>query len=324
MDIPDKITVQLKADADGMIGRECPNTGCGRYFKVSTDDLLNAGRLPIFCPYCKQEGDETEFITKDQEEFMMSNVAKKITEAIVEGFKPQMGKRDLGMGVSLSITLETKIPEIKEYVEKKLSRIIKCQECNNSFAVIGPSFFCPYHGDRNPLTVFRENIESIGTFLNLEQLVGVDAWEKIARHLAPSQLFEDALENTVTAYETYCKTKYGIKKATMTPGTTKEDHISAIRNAFQNLDGANRIFTTDFGFDCLATLTLDELAHCRKCFQKRHLLAHNSGLIDQKYITETNESQSLLGKRVTVTGNEVDRLLTYLDKPVSIIETNIP
>lgn len=323
MDIPEEMTVSLQVDADGMIDRECPNTECGRYFKVSADDIIKSSEPSIFCPYCKQEGDKNDFITKDQEAYMMSIVTKTITEAIVDHLEPSTGKRDLGMGMSLSITLETEIPEIKDYAEKKLKRVIKCQECNNSFAVIGPSYFCPFHGNRQPLAVYRENVDSIRAYLTLEQIVGADAWEKIIESLGPLQFIEKTLENAVTAYETYCKTKYGIKKAAVTPNTTKEDHIAIVKNAFQNLDRGDEIFSTEFGFSCLTTLTPTEIAHCKKCFQKRHLLTHNSGIIDQKYITETNESKSLLGKRVTVNGNEVDRLLTCLEKPVGIIETNL-
>ena len=41
---------------------------------------------------------------------------------------------------------------------------------------------------------------------------------------------------------------------------------------------------------------------------RRHVLAHASGVIDQQYLKETRESSQLLGRRVSVSAADVNRL----------------
>ena len=49
-------------------------------------------------------------------------------------------------------------------------------------------------------------------------------------------------------------------------------------------------------------------------FQKRHLLAHKLGIIDQDYINNTSSNQNLLGTPVVINREEVIELNDLLKK----------
>jgi len=49
-----------------------------------------------------------------------------------------------------------------------------------------------------------------------------------------------------------------------------------------------------------------------KAFAKRHVLTHNSGIIDLKYIQQTGDDVKLLNRRVTVNSEEVNQLLELI------------
>ena len=43
-------------------------------------------------------------------------------------------------------------------------------------------------------------------------------------------------------------------------------------------------------------------------FQRRHLLEHNNGLVDQRYLDKTNDQGYEIGERIVVRADEVRKL----------------
>ena len=46
-----------------------------------------------------------------------------------------------------------------------------------------------------------------------------------------------------------------------------------------------------------------------KMFQKRHVLVHNDGVVDQKYIDRTGDTEFRVGQRIAVHSHEVKRFV---------------
>jgi hypothetical protein len=63
-----------------------------------------------------------------------------------------------------------------------------------------------------------------------------------------------------------------------------------------------------FSFDLASAVTVDEWAFAVRCFQKRHLLAHRMGVVDQSYLDQANDPYAVLGRKVAVTADEVRQL----------------
>jgi len=67
-------------------------------------------------------------------------------------------------------------------------------------------------------------------------------------------------------------------------------------------------------FDILGSSDLERL---RRLFQKRHLLAHSDGIVDQRYVNESGDSTFKVGQRITVSMSEVDDIVIVIGKFVA-------
>jgi len=56
-------------------------------------------------------------------------------------------------------------------------------------------------------------------------------------------------------------------------------------------------------------ISASDLPFIKKLVQKRHILIHNGGLVDQDYIDHSGDTQVTLGERISVTSKEVKRLI---------------
>ena len=57
-----------------------------------------------------------------------------------------------------------------------------------------------------------------------------------------------------------------------------------------------------------------ELKRLKILYQKRHILAHNDGLVDAQYIRKSGDDMYKDGQRIVVSERDISELLTYLDK----------
>ncbi|MGI8484491.1 MAG: hypothetical protein ACR2OU_09515 [Thermomicrobiales bacterium] len=71
-------------------------------------------------------------------------------------------------------------------------------------------------------------------------------------------------------------------------------------NVFQRLDDASALWlgATSRGFDSLLAPT--DLARLKVYYQRRHLLSHREGIVDEKYLAKSGDTRFSLGQRITV------------------------
>ena len=56
-------------------------------------------------------------------------------------------------------------------------------------------------------------------------------------------------------------------------------------------------------------LTAQELEMAIRCFQKRHVLEHRSGVVDEEYKAKANDPKAIVGRKVGLSKDEVRRLI---------------
>ena len=83
---------------------------------------------------------------------------------------------------------------------------------------------------------------------------------------------------------------------------------------FQNLEGARQSVQKEVGIDIATTGTAEEWEFLCRCFQKRHLLAHKLGVVDEDYVKKAKDPEAVLGRNILVTKEEVTRLLEVLSR----------
>ena len=82
---------------------------------------------------------------------------------------------------------------------------------------------------------------------------------------------------------------------------------------FQNLGGARKRVQDVFGFDFADGLPLEDWATACRVFQKRHLLAHKTGVIDEDYLEKAHDPGAICGRKVRVTADEVASAIAIIE-----------
>jgi len=120
------------------------------------------------------------------------------------------------------------------------------------------------------------------------------------------QLIGDALENAVAAFDGFGRESCRVWSAKAT------DISKAAGLSFHNLAGAQQKVRDFFGFDIASCIHSEQWNFVCRCFQKRHLLAHSMGVVDEDYIRKTNNPQAIKGRKVSIQIDEVRNLVKVL------------
>ena len=80
------------------------------------------------------------------------------------------------------------------------------------------------------------------------------------------------------------------------------------------MDKGSLLFKEACGKDYSAWLSKQELDRMRLLFQRRHILEHNAGIVDDRYIDKSGDINYVVGQRVVVKKSEVYELLDIIEK----------
>jgi hypothetical protein len=286
-----QLSVPIKIDDDGYLGRECPVKECLGYFKITPGTGVKS-RAPCHCPYCGHSGDQNTFWTQEQLDYATSVALRRVTDAIHQDLKSlEFDHRPVGpfgLGISLKVKAGRPHP-INYYREKQLETEVACDNCTLRYAIYGVFGWCPDCGVHNSLQILIKNLELARKELSLAATVDPE----LANHL-----IGDALENAVSAFDGFGR-QLCERKAT------------EIR--FQNLASARRKVQDAFGFDFADALRTDEWETACRAFQKRHLLAHKMGVIDDDYIQKANDASAVSGRKLALNRREVETYVQILE-----------
>ena len=298
----DKISIPITPDVNKFTGRECPNPDCEGYFKVEFGTGLKGNELPCHCPYCGHVAGHNQFWTKEQIEYAKSVAMKKIVDAIHLDLKKMefdyKPKGAFGIGVSLKVKAGHPVP-IHYYREKQLETEVVCSSCTLRYSIYGVFAFCPDCGQHNSLQIFDKNLEVVEKMLSL----AAGAEKELAERLV-----ENALEDCISAFDGFGRELCRIYME-KTANPVKMGKVS-----FQNLDGVKSTILGMFGVDVSGYLTASEWQSAVCGFQKRHLIAHKMGIVDQDYLTKTGDAQAVAGRRVCLSVAEVREFVSLISK----------
>ncbi len=291
-----EILGHLKSDEEGFFGRECPQ--CEGYFKIQFGTGLKGENLPCSCPYCGHKGSQDTFWTKDQLKHINSQVLRHIQNEFSKVFKKTTTRSRPNSGFGITIKYKAGRPQpIHYYREKKLQEEVICDKCTLRYAIYGTFGYCPDCGVHNSLQILKTN------FTIIEKILMV---AESSDQAIKDKLIENGLEDAVSAIDGYGR-ELSKLFAPKSSNPVKAQNIS-----FQNIEGAQTNLVTLFSIDITQAISTIEWNDLKKLFQKRHLLAHKMGVIDQSYISATGESPGLIGRKVEISSQEVRDAVKYL------------
>jgi hypothetical protein len=308
----DQMTVPIPADEDGLTGRECPNQECLGYFKVKFGTGLKGENLPCHCPYCGHTAGQDQFWTQDQLKYCTSVVTNRFARALqkdVREIDRELRRSSRGRFIQLRMEYKGRPHPIHYYHERQLETKITCEVCTLEYAIYGVFAYCPDCGTHNSLQILKKNLE-----LAEKEIVLSSAEED--RDFA-EYLISDALENAVSAFDGFGREVCAVH-AVSASQPERAQNIS-----FQNLARANNHVQNLFGFRLADGLKAGEWKFVCQCFQKRHLLAHKMGIIDQAYMDASGDAQAVIGHKVFITPDEVISFFDYLKQLGAYLVTQL-
>jgi hypothetical protein len=221
----------------------------------------------------------------------MSRIMPIVREMTREAFAPLNRQRhDL---ISITATVKDEpLPPIHQYREKKLETSVICQ-CGLDFAVYGVFGYCPDCGRHNSHAILERNLHLAGKILDLARNQDGEVRER---------LVGTSLESCVAAFDGFGRELFRIW-----PELPLGDNPS-----FQNIVTAKERISKAIGLDISAKMPEDDWDLLVISFQKRHLLAHKMGVVDEEYLRKTGDASAVCGRKVTIAAADVERLIRLL------------
>jgi hypothetical protein len=133
-------------------------------------------------------------------------------------------------------------------------------------------------------------------------------------HGGEDRLAESALADSVTAFETFCRSR--VEEASG-PARLQALLAGHGRNVFQRLADAISIMEGELGASLFGVLSATQWDELRPAFATRHVRTHNLGIADALYVSSGGSAR--LGQRVQVTRTAAERALQLIERLVQAI-----
>jgi hypothetical protein len=303
----------IETDSKGYIDKQCPSGDCEFLFKVNEQDWKEICRdESVWCPMCGHSAPSNQWFTIAQ-----VNHAKSEAVAVLQGQINNAMREDARqfnrrqshnafIRMSMSVTGgHNRMFSIPAVATEAMQLEIRCEQCSSRFAVVGSAYFCPACGHNSVDRTFNDSLRKIRAKKDNVDLVRSAlsaAGKKDDAELTCRSLVESCLQDGVTAFQKFCDGLY----------TARPETPTAPFNAFQRLRQGSDLWRAAVGVGYDDLLSVHQIRSLNILFQKRHLLAHSEGIVDQKYVTESGDTTYKVGQRITVSGTEVDVLVTCL------------
>lgn len=306
------ISVPIETDESGYIDKQCPSEKCEFLFKVNEDDWSNIFKdETVWCPFCRHEAPAEEWFTVDQVEHAKKEALKILTGEIHNAMRTGAQKFNRGQPKGGLISMSFKVQggpkrtyAIPALAAEAMQLEIVCDECKSRFAVIGSAYFCPACGHNSVSRTFSDSLRKIRSKIENVNLIKTTLTESVGKdeaELICRSLIETSVSDGVVAFQKYCEGLY-------------EKYGTPTFNTFQRLKHGSELWVSAIGEGYSDWLTSDELSQLNILYQKRHLLSHNEGIVDEDYMNKSGDTSYKKNQRIVVSTNDIQTFLDYLEK----------
>jgi hypothetical protein len=287
------IITYIQSDELGMWGRNCP--ACQKYFR--TNHIMGL----TFCPYCSVGDDSLAFISQAQRTYIT---------ACYDAFgRAYVGKKNTSVDVA-EITDDV---AAWHYSEEKLQTHFKCdtKDCRAETDILGEYGFCPRCGRTNARKFFFDRMSKM-----------LIRWEEVNTTISDRREREDSWEKMTIAglSEFEALAKHLRARLLLFPMTPKR-RKRVLELNFQKPFEADALLAQWFDIGVLKwtgnkstsarAVPEADFPFIKKMIQRRHILMHNGGVVDQEYLDLSNDTQVRLGERIRVRSKESKRFIEY-------------
>lgn len=307
------IPIMINADEKGYFDRKCPNQNCTFNFKINVEDWKNkVSDKEVHCPMCGHIDTSDNWMSDKQREQAIE-IAKSYAMSLVRNeinktFKhlERSTRNNKYCKITYKSDRNTTFINNPIGASEEWELDITCDKCGTRYSVIGSAYFCPCCGYNAIEDVFDESMDTIKKMINsipemkemLAKLYGRDKAETMCR-----SMIEGSLGDIVSVFQKFAELKYKTL-------STKKVKV----NNFQIVDKGSELFreASSKGYD--EWLSNKEIDRMNLLFQRRHLIEHNNGIVDQKYIDKSNDTSYTVDQRIVTKECDIFELLNIIKK----------
>lgn len=314
-----QMSITIPKDGDGRVSRECPNSLCSPgYFKVTPGTGITEGQDLAYCPYCKHEAEPSDFTTQEQIRYAKDIALKEAQsgiDALIKdafGLGPSGKKKIGGDFISMEMSYKPGTPRhVRRPYEDEVRRDVVCPHCSLDQTVFGLATWCSDCGKDIFLTHVSAEIAVIRRMLRDVGRREQDLGKRVA-----AKDLENCLEDAVSIFEASVKAL--VRRALTERGddhSTVDTKMKKIGNSFQSTKRSKEQLLKLFGYSPTQS---DLWKRLGGCFEKRHPVTHNLGLVDRKYLERAQQAERE-DREIRISEKEVAVLLEDIYSAISDI-----
>lgn len=303
--------ISLPTDADGIVGRECPNEECTpAYFRVKLGTGITGDDYDkAFCPYCRREGEPNDFLSQAQVDYGKNIVMNEVHAGVDRMIRDALGLGSSGRkkfgGGMISMEMSYKAPRrrpVPRPYEEKLRRDVRCPKCTLEHSVFGLATWCPDCGE----DIFVQHVEAELEVVT-KMLSQVEKRREELGNRVAARDVENALEDVVSIFEAVLKLV--TRRHLQEQGQSEEDIAKVfkkdVRNTYQSVPRGAVLFEQLVGLPLFDGVEARFVSQLEETFEKRHPITHNLGVLDRKYLDKVRSGEKE-GREVRVTADEIE------------------
>ena len=294
-----EIPIVFNSDKKGYLDRECPNKNCLYTFKIHIEDWKEkVSDEEVHCPMCGHVDISDKWWTQQQLEDMQkvaSNWAEVyIQEELNKIFKDLERNNRNNKFLKITYNSERRVTFINNPLgqSEEWEQEIICPNCQTRYSVVGSAYFCPCCGFNLIENMIDESLDIVVKMINslpeMEMLLAQSYGKDKASTMCRTML-EGSLGDVVSAFQKFAEVKYK---------SVSNKNVKV--NDFQNVEKGSKLFEDAIGKGYSTWLNDEELLEMNLVFQKRHIIEHNGGMIDEMYIKKSNDTNYCVGQRIVI------------------------
>jgi hypothetical protein len=311
--------VSIPLTEDGFLGRCCPS--CERWFTIDADRWRALdSEATVTCCYCGAVGEGSSYLTHGQTDRVIGaahalgvEYARQSLQEMLRGLE-RPRRRGSMFSVEVELSPPGPITQLRELIEEQARRIITSPSCAVRYGVVGEVAFCPLCGRREVADSVADAIAASRLTLAIEDALDEETRETARANGVFDRFAADALKAVVTQFELATKADFTRRVSTAESILGRESG-----NVFQRLDDVQRLYREHANLDVPAAVGAALWCDLAVIFQKRHVLIHLDGHVDQRYLDRVPDATLQVGQRLVLSRADAEQALADLDQALDRI-----
>lgn len=297
--------VALPGGEDGLWLLRCPQHPTDHVFKVVVTQNEGAAKTSdLYCPYCGHHEDEIWPFAPGQKARLKAAaraaaeqfIAAELSDVLSKAFGGRSHSSSRGPGFGVDVSYKPGRPPgrrtLPTFEVEETRRTMQCGVCSERFAVYGLALYCPNCGQMAPVQQFTELIRVQQDRLSALDALPADHKRTLADGGVLTATYESTLKDGFSALEAYLKGRFVSDAPTVS--------LNGKGAVFQRLDDAADLYRGHLGVDLPALVGPDGWAHLGRVAAIRHVLVHNAGIVDDRFLDRLPDWTQQVGQKVHV------------------------